>query len=295
MEYAYYPGCSLHATAREYNESTMAVLEKIKISESEGVDFIEVDNWNCCGALETTTLSHTLAMAVPARNLALAAKQNRPLAMLCNACFFNHVKVNKELQENQALRDEVSKIIHEDIKPVAIKHFLEIVVRDIGLDNISKSITKPLNGLKVAPYYGCVLLRPSKITAVDDHHNPSIFESLIETLGGEPVNYSHKAKCCGGSLIATNENITYEMTRQILVSAKEAGADCIATICPLCQMALESIYLKEDKKRQEKFDMPIFYFTQLMGIAFGLAKKELGLGRNFVSNEKLLSGLGVRK
>jgi heterodisulfide reductase subunit B len=293
MEYAYYPGCSLHATAREYNESTMAVLEKIKISESEGVEFVEVDDWNCCGALETTTMSHTLAMATPARNLAIAAKQNRPLAMLCNACFFNHVKVNNELQENQALRDEVSKIIHDDIKPVAIKHFLEIVVRDIGLDNISKAITKPLNKLKVAPYYGCVLLRPSKVTAVDDHHNPSLFESLIETLGGEAVDFSYKAKCCGGSLIATNENITYEMTRQILESAKEAGADCIATICPLCQMALESIYLKEEKKRQEKYNMPILYFTQLMGITFGLGKKELGLGRNFVSNDNLLKSLSV--
>ncbi len=294
MEFAFYPGCTYHATSREYGESTLAVLKELRISETEGVEFEEIDNWNCCGALETTTLSPTLAMAVPARNLAIASKQDKPLAMICSACFYNHQKVNKELEKDQKLKSEVTRIIKDDIRPIEIKHFLDIVVRDVGLDNVSKSVKNPLNGLKVAPYYGCALLRPSLVNAVDDHHNPSIFESLIETLGGEAVNYPLKTKCCGGSLIATNEDITYKMTNSILVAAKEAGADCIATCCPLCQMALESIYLKEDKKREEKFDMPILYFTQVMGIAFGLSKKELGLQRCFIKNDDLLGRLGVR-
>jgi len=288
MEYSFYPGCTYHATSREYGESTMAVLKKIKLSDSEGVEFTELDNWNCCGALETTTLSHKLATAVPARNLAIAAKRNKPLAMICNACFYNHQKVNKELEENEQLKAEVSRIIGQEIKPVVIKHFLEILVRDIGVENIARAVEVPLGKLKVAPYYGCTLLRPSKVNAVDDHHNPSVLESLIDALDGDPVKYSYRTKCCGGSLIATNENIAHEMTVKIIDSAKNAGAQCIVTICPLCQMALETIYLKEEKKRGIKFNMPVLYFTQLMGIAFGLERKELGLHRNFIANESLL-------
>jgi len=294
MEYSYYPGCSLHATAREYSESALAVLKAIKISDSEGVVFEELDNWNCCGALETTTLNHTLAMALPARNLALAAKFNRPLAVLCSACFFNHQKVNKEITESEETRSELCRVTNSDVRPVVIKHFLDIVVRDIGLDHIAAAVKNPLRDLRVAPYYGCALLRPSNVTAFDDHHNPSIFESLIRALGGNPVNYPYKTKCCGGSLVATNEEITYVMTQRILDSAKQAGAECIVTACPLCELALESIYLKEEKRRKEAFDMPIFYFTQLMGIAFGLPAKEIGLHRNFVDNKRLLGRLGVR-
>ncbi len=279
MRYAYYPGCSLHATARPYQESVAAVAGPL------GMELVEIDDWNCCGATAYMSVNEVLSFCLTARNLALAAKTGDAVVTPCSACYTNLRKTEAYLAEFPEVKKQVDGALAEDGMRydggVASKHLLQAVVEDVGLDRIRSMVKRPLAGLRVAPYYGCQIVRP--LGAEGDVDNPVMLDHLLEALGATPTYYPMKTICCGGSLMGTREEVALRLCRNLLLCAQQGGADCIAVTCPLCQMNLDAYQARINATYQTNFELPVIYFTQLMGIAFGLPAEQLGLGRGVVS------------
>jgi heterodisulfide reductase subunit B len=277
---AYYPGCPSETTAMEQDLSTKAVFEAL------GVELVEVEDWNCCGAAEAE--DPRLVYALNARNLAIAEKDSRDIVTPCSICYYNLARTNNALKADEKLRAEIKEIdasldYNGTVTP---KHILEVLVNDIGLDEIRSKIEKKVN-VKVAPYYGCYIGRPPE-TAFDDPDDPVLMDQLIELIGGENVQFSYmKTKCCGGPLMMTRADIAFEMARKVLESAKSAGADCIALACPLCGMMLDAKQPDIEKALDIKFEMPVVYITQLLGLALGIESNKLGLNKNVVDTKEI--------
>jgi heterodisulfide reductase subunit B2 len=278
MKWAYYPGCSLHATGRQYAESIEAIKGKLDL------ELAELEDWNCCGATAYMSVNEMLAFSLSARNLALAAKQSEQLVIPCNACFTNLRKTEHYIQDFPEIREKVNEALAEaDMSysgGVKTKHFLEAVVEDIGLDKVEKLVTKPLSGLRVAPYYGCQIVRPYGIEKGTDQ--PMMLDNLLARLGATVTKFAMKTTCCGGSLITTQESTALRLCRNLLLCAQADKADVIAVACPLCQMNLDGFQGRINKAYGTDFQIPIVYFTQLMGLAFGVEPKRLGLSRSLV-------------
>jgi len=275
MKCTYYPGCSLHATGRAYDESTRAVAPAL------GIELVELPDWNCCGATAYMGVNELLAHSLTARNLSLAKTAGLPVVAPCSACYTNLKKTEKYLAEYPDLKAKVDQALAAgNLKydgGVTTRHLLEAVVEDVGLDKVKAQVKKPLTGLKVAPYYGCQIVRPYGIH--DDEHNPMMLDRLLTALGATVVPYALKTMCCGGALMGTKEEVALVLCKNLLTCAKEAGADCIAVTCPLCQMNVDMYQRRVNSAHGTDFALPVLYFTQLMGAAFGLAGKELGFGR----------------
>lgn len=285
MKLGYYPGCTLYSTAKEYNLSTISVFKSL------GIELAEISDWNCCGAIEAASLNYLLSIALPARNLTIASREYQTLIMPCSACLANHTKAFKELKGDPVLQERIKKIINAEIKDIELKHPLDVLVNDIDMEKIKEKIKKPLNGLKVVSYYGCVLVRPSRVMQFDNPENPQYLDKIITALGAESLPYDFKTKCCGGALMLTNEDLTLQMSKNILVSAKEIGAQCIVLLCPMCHLTLESLSFKLELKLKLNLEMPILYFTQLIGLGFGINPKLLGLNKNLISTYKLVKSI----
>lgn len=267
MRYSYYPGCSLHSSAREYDESTRAVCKAL------GIELVELPDWNCCGATSAHSLNDLLAVAIPARNLKIAEGLGLDLVTPCAACF-------NRLKDAEHIVGENPKIIEEVINysfrhNIKVLHLLDIM----DLSEIKKRLVKPLNGLKLVAYYGCLLVRPPKVTEFDNLENPVKLDKLLETIGATTLDWSYKTECCGASLSLTRRDIVYNLVSKIVNSAKDSGASAIVTACPLCQANLEM---------RQKENFPIFYFTELLGIVFGLEESEEWLKRHLVNVQALL-------
>ena len=278
---AYHPGCPSATTAMEQDMSTKAVFEKL------GIELEELEDWNCCGALEAE--DPKLVIALNARNLALAERKGQDIVTPCSICYYNLARTDKALREDEKLRAELKEIDSslEYNGTVKAKHVLDVLVNDIGLAELSGKIVKKVN-LKVAPYYGCYLGRPPE-TAFDDPDDPVLMDQLIELIGAENVPFSYmKTKCCGGPLMMTRADIAFEMARKILESAKKAGADCIVLACPLCGMMLDGKQPDIEKALNIKLEMPVIYITQLLGLALGIEPKKLGFNKNIVGTKKIL-------
>jgi heterodisulfide reductase subunit B len=278
---ALYPGCPSEATALEQDMSTKAVFEKL------GVELVEVEDWNCCGAAEAE--DPRLVYALNARNLAIAEREGLNIVTPCSICYYNLARTNNALKSDEKLREEIKGIDPslEYNGTVTPKHLLDVLVNDIGLDAIRSKLEKKVE-IKVAPYYGCYLGRPPE-TAFDDPDDPVLMDQLIELIGGENVPFSAmKTKCCGGPLMMTRGDLAFEMARKILQTAKDAGADCIALACPLCGMMLDAKQPDVEKELKVKFDMPVVYITQLLGLALGIDAKKLGFDKNIVSTKRIL-------
>jgi len=261
LKYSYYPGCSLEATAKEYNQSVKASAEML------GVDLVELDDWNCCGASSGHCTNPELALALPARNLAKAEKQGNDLAVACAACFLRFKQTNHDLRADDELRQRIEQIIDAPYKAETdVRHVLDIFVRKVGLEEIERRVKKPLKGLKVAAYYGCYLVRPPKVTQLDDPENPMIMDNLLSTIGAEPVEWTHKVECCGGNLLLSRVDVVVKLCNDICRAAQEAGAAAIVTACPLCQANLEL---------RQTIGVPTFYFSELLAMALGADKARM--------------------
>jgi heterodisulfide reductase subunit B len=287
MKYAFFPGCAVHGSAEEYIISCNAV------SEILDIELIEIPDWNCCSAIDAVyTYDPDLSISLAARNLALAEKMKMDLVTLCSACYFTLSRANKLLHEDQKLKSKVNKVLNNIglnyNSEVKGRHYLDILLNDVGLEKISKYVKVTLKELKVAPYYGCLLVRPPEITKFDDPEHPKSMDKLIEALGATSLGYTDKVRCCGASLMITKEEIAMEMTKNLLLNAKNAEADCIVTPCPMCHFNLDAKQQDVESFYDIKIDLPILYFTQLIGIAYGLSSKELGLNRNCVSTKQLM-------
>ena len=276
MKYFYYSGCSLEGTALEYNLSTQAVMRAL------GIELIELEDWTCCGASAAETISELLSMVLPARNLALAAKMHKDCDFMipCSACYLNLRKVDEHLGKDEGLLEKINEVLQEEGLSyqggIRSRHLLDVIATDIGAEMIKAKVTHPLSGLRIAPYYGCQALRP--YGGYDDPEQPRCMEPLIEALGAEVHPWAMGAKCCGAGLMTTKKEIAVELTGELLKAAK--GADCIATVCPMCQMNLDSYQKQVSQAKGEDLKISVLYLPQLIGIAFGLSEEALKLGLN---------------
>ena len=277
-EYTYYPGCSLKGNSKHYEESLLPVFKTL------GMEFEEMDDWNCCGATAYFSVDDTMAMAISGRNLSIAEKTGKDLMAPCAGCYLTLKKSNNFLKSGiegaQKILNDLKNNGCEYKGGIDVIHPLEILVHDFGLDAIKEKVTRPLKGFKVASYYGCQLVRP--FTDFDNPDYPVHLDHMMEALGAEAVDYSAKTRCCGGSLTGTITDVGRRLNYILLKEAKRKGADAIVTICPLCQFNLELMQAGIEKEYKEKFEIPILYFTQLMGIAFGIPKEDLGFSRSVI-------------
>lgn len=283
MKYSYFPGCSLKGLGRAYEESLLPVMKHL------GVELQELDDWNCCGATAYMSVDEAKAGVLAARNLAIAEKTGpHDLLTPCSACYLVLNKTKHNIDDFPEIRESIHRALRcaslNYTGSTKVRHPLDILVHDIGLDVIKEKVVRPLKGLKVAPYYGCQVVRP--YSTFDDAWNPTTMDRLLATLGAEVVHYPLKTKCCGGSLTGTVPEAGLRMSYILLKEAVRRGADVIATICPLCQFNMDAYHDQIDR-RWGPTRIATVYFTQLMGLAFGLAPKELGLNRNFVPMKPL--------
>jgi len=278
MKYAYFPGCSLKGLGRAYEESLLPVLRHL------GVELQELDDWNCCGATAYMSVDENRAAVLASRNLALAENNgSTELLAPCSACYLVLNKLQHHITEFPDLRSTVQTALQRAglayRGTVRVRHPLDVLVHEIGLDVIREKVVRPLRGLKVAPYYGCQIVRP--YATFDDAHQPTTMDRLLTTLGAEVVSYPLKTKCCGGSLTGTVPEAGLRLSYILLKEALRRGAHVVATVCPLCHFNLDA-YHEEMERRWGPVRIPTVYFTQLMGLAFGLEPQQLGLHRNLV-------------
>ncbi len=269
---------------RAYDKSTQVVCKALDI------DLAELSDWNCCGASAYMSTHEMKAHLLSARNLALAEKEKKDLVVVCPACLTTLTKANRYLAEGSRLKRPIQAALKaanlQYFGSVKVRHLLEVIVNEVGEQEVKARIKRKLSGLKVAPYYGCQLTRP--FGEIDDKEFPMILDRLLGWIGAEPVNFPLKAKCCGGLLMMTNEEVALGLNRNLLDCAKQNGAECIATICPLCHMNIETYQGDVNKMFKTDFKIPALYFTQLMGLAFGFSRNELGIDQEMISSQPLL-------
>jgi heterodisulfide reductase subunit B len=285
MKYAYYPGCSLHSTAKEYDQSARAVCEALDI------ELVEIPEWICCGASSAHMTSELLSLALPVKNLVLAREMNLDVAVCCAACYSRLRFADAAMSTDECRQaSEIDQIVGASYRgEIQAKHLLEIVTSDYGLEALEDGAITPLEGFKVAAYYGCLLVRPPEVVAFDNPENPMVLDELTVALGAEVVAWSHKIECCGASLSLTRTDVVLKLVRDILQAAADAGANCLVVACPLCQSNLDLRQAQVNRQHKTDFDLPILYFTQLIGLALGMEPKALGLNKLIVSPKKLLA------
>jgi heterodisulfide reductase subunit B len=283
LTYAYYPGCSLHAGAKEYDVSWQAVCERLDIELSEMAD------WSCCGTVHATSVDRTLSLALAARNLTIAEDMDLEIVAPCSGCYKNLRTADEALKRDAGLRAKINAGLPRPFEgKTRVRHPLYVLLQDVGLNRL-RDVPRPLHGLKVAPYYGCVLTRPPGDHPIEDPEDPQGLDQLLKALGADVVPYPAKTKCCGGAVLLSHTDIVLDLTGRLLKEAKEAGAQCLAVACPMCQMALDAYQSKTERQLGERLDLPVLYFTQLMGLAMGVDERHLGLGRLFVSPAKVMA------
>ena len=289
MKYAYYPGCSLQSGAKEYDSSTRAVFAHL------GIELEDIEDWSCCGAVH---VEGEAIVTLPARNLALAEAQGLDTIVApCSGCYRNLRRSSQAIAADKAVRKRVNEVLPEGLQlqgDINVMHPLYVIVYDYGLERLRKQVTHPLTGLKVASYYGCMLTRPKD--KFDSPEKPHGFDELMDALGAEVVNWPAKAKCCGGALAISHAQVTAKLSGNIMVSAKDSGANVVTLGCPMCHTALDLYQKKAEKAVGRPLNLPILYFTQLMGLALGIDEQQLGLERHIVSTQpviEILQGAGA--
>ena len=286
MRYAYYPGCSAESTARDLHESSLAVARAL------GLELDEIKGWSCCGATAAHQTDRMLAASLPAANLLLARDMGLDMVVNCAACYNRTKTANYEISSSPAIRQQVSEALGRDYDgSVKVRHFVEVLLEDVGIARLRKSFKRSLNALKVACYYGCYLVRPHEVTQFDNPENPVSLDRLVTAMGGESVDWPSKVECCGGGLNLTRTDVVIKLSSPIIEMALASGADCIAVACPMCQTSLDLRQEEIEKQSGRHFGIPILYITQLLGLCLGIQEKELGLGRLMVTPSKVLAAI----
>ncbi len=290
MEYLYYPGCSLKGQAKFYETSLFGCFEKLDIS------LTELPDWNCCGATSYMSVDMNAALAMAARNIAIAEDLEQDIIAPCSACYMVLNKVQHQLTEYPQVGDKIRKALaHAGLrlhgKRIRIRHPLDVLVNDIKLEFIRERLHRKLAGMRLFPYYGCQVVRP-RIEPFDAPWHPVSMDRLFAFLEADVVDHSLKTRCCGGSLTGTIEEVGLKLVYILLKEAKKKGAQVIATLCPLCQFNLEAYQPKVEKTFRETLKMPILYFTQLLGFALGVDESLLGLNKLIVPADELFAHAG---
>lgn len=295
MKYGYYPGCSLEKNASAYDTSAKVV------APSLGIEFQELQDWNCCGASEYIAINRIAAYSLIARNLALAEAQlekGSKLVAPCSLCYLNLTKADEYMLDDAPLSNKVNTALdaggmHYNPGSIQTSHLMHVITDDIGLEAVAAKVTKPLTGLRVAPYYGCLVVRPGIKSKYDNHEYPTSLDRLMKVLGAQVVDFPMKAHCCGGHMTQISQPVALELIRRLLENASEYKADMIVTLCPMCQLNLDAYQADVNKYFKTNYKIPILYFTQLMGLAFGFSAQELEIGKEFVDARPALAKIGV--
>jgi heterodisulfide reductase subunit B len=286
---SYYPGCSLHATGIEFHMSTLAVADKL------GLNLVEPEGWVCCGTSPAHNTNHYRAIKLPMQTLAIAQKMGHSyMTMPCAACFSRFRVAMHEVQNDPKLRQQIAKDIgFEYTGGIKVDSLLTTITDRVGYEAAARPMIIPLAGLNVACYYGCLLTRPPAVTGEEHYEYPMNMDRLMEALGAVVVDWSYKTDCCGGSLSLSTLDIALDLSHKILQNAIDADANIIATACPLCHANLDLRQKQINEEFGGEFDIPIVYFTQLMGVAYGLDVKTLGIDRHFSDAISLLKEKGL--
>lgn len=277
MKLGYYPGCSLYSSAVEYDLSIRAIVPVL------GIDLQEIDDWNCCGATAAHNTNHDLAIALSLRNLALAESQGiKELLAPCAACssrlIFAHKAATKDEEHRKKYQDLIEMPYKGNVKTLNLLEAIHLY----GLEALKAKVTKPLTGVRVACYYGCLLVRPPKVVEFDDPEAPQSMDAIVSALQCEPVDWEFKTECCGGGFSISRTDIVVRLTRQILLAAMEAKADLILTACPMCHSNLDMRQLAVQSTYEETFNMPVLFLSELIGLALGLEPIALGIDKHFI-------------
>lgn len=295
MKYLFYPGCSMQRNAKPYLDSLLALENKI------GMEIIEVEDWNCCGATEYSAVNRTASHALVGRNLALAQKMSngtKTLMAACSACYLNLQKTDNYMGEDKVFSERINDALsagdlHYDPGALDVRHALDVIFNDIGLEKIKEQVEKPLKGLRVAAYYGCMIVRPDVHNKYGNPEYPTILEELLEALGAEVIDFPMKTHCCSGHMTQISGETAYELIRRLVYGATRYEADLLVTLCPMCQLNIDAYQAETNRFFNTSYEMPILYFTQLMGLAFGIDPNDLGIGREFVDPRPALAKIGV--
>jgi heterodisulfide reductase subunit B len=284
--YAIFLGCTIPARQPNYELSARKTLEKL------GVDLVDLDGFTCCCPPPIQSINLESSQAIAAYNICLAEEAGLDIVALCNGCFESLAMANAALKNDPELKAHVNEVLAKIGKEyqgtIEVKHFIQVLMDDIGLEKIKESVVKPLSSLKVAPFYGCHSLRPSKLLQLDDPERPQILENLLTALGAKAVEYRNKLKCCGGLLKGISDETALSLAREKLVNTSKAGADCITTLCPFCFVALDIGQIQVRSKFKEVYDMPILHYSELIALALGVDPSELALRSHKIKADKVL-------
>ncbi len=277
MNFGYYPGCALHGSSDDYEQSIRACLGAL------GLKLEEIDDWICCGATAAHSLNHKLAIALPARNLALAQRQGcAEMLAPCPMCSGQLLRAGQALASDAALRSEISSIVEAEVNDgPRVLNIIQVFER-VGLKALSDAVTKPLKDLKPACYYGCLLVRPPAVVGFDDAEQPQSMEAVVAALGAKPVDWNYKTECCGAGMTMASPETVLELSGKILANAAAHGANCLVAACPMCHVNLDMKQAAIQEYSGARYDLPVYYLTDVVGMALGLSASELGADRHFV-------------
>ncbi|MBW2056906.1 MAG: CoB--CoM heterodisulfide reductase iron-sulfur subunit B family protein [Deltaproteobacteria bacterium] len=288
MDYLYFPGCTLYTKAKNLDRAAREAARVV------GFELHELSNWTCCGAAFPLATDNIMALLPPSRILANAMKEGENLTTLCSVCFNVLRRTLHLLESDPEKREKIFDFIEMEYREgFHLVHYLEILRDEIGFENVKKKVERDLKGLRVAPFYGCMLLRPSEEMRFDDKENPSIFENLVESIGCKAVDFPYKIECCGSFQAVGAPEVATECGHAILSSALKNGAEAVTTTCPLCQFNLDTKQREMKEKYPDFPGLPVLYFSQLMGLSLGLPVETLDFGRNDVDPVPLLEGRGI--
>ena len=288
MKFGYFPGCSLQGSAAEYARSAEAVFDAL------GVELEELEDWVCCGATPAHATSHLLSIALPAISCAAAEKKGLDVLTCCAACFSRLKQANDAVRKDADLQAQIGGIIEEDDYRGAVNvlHITEVLARQVGPEAIEAKVTRPLHGLKVACYYGCLMARMPEALRIDEAEYPTLLDDLIRAAGAEPVEWPYKTECCGAALTLAQQKTVVRLSGKVLQVAKESGAEALAVACPMCQANLDMFQSNEEQHSGTQLGLPVMYFTQLLGLALGLEPEDLWLQKLIVDPMPLLAEKG---
>jgi len=288
--YALFLGCTIPARQPHYEASARKSLAQL------GIELVDLANMTCCAPppLQSIDLETSLSMA--AYNICLAEEADLNMVTLCTGCFESLAMANAMLKENEKLKARVNQILSSAGKEFKgnkeVKHYLQVLMDDVGLARLKKTVSKDLSTLKAASFSGCHLLRPSALLKFDDPERPHVFDDLIETLGAKSIWYRNKLKCCGGLLRGYADDVALAIAREKIVNTTKAGADCIVTLCPFCFLTLDLGQMLIKSSFHEEYNMPVLHYTELLSLGLGIDPKELALDFHKIRIDKVLNKIG---
>ncbi|BCS89781.1 CoB--CoM heterodisulfide reductase iron-sulfur subunit B family protein [Pseudodesulfovibrio sediminis] len=281
LTFAYYPGCSGLGTSLEYDTSTRAICAAL------GVELVDIPDWSCCGSTPAHTVDHTLSSALSARNIAQAEELDvQGIITPCPSCLTN-LKTASHRMEDEAFKEKVNKLLEKPVEnKLPIMSVLQLLHEQVGVEKVAEKVVKPLEGLRLAPYYGCIMNRPPEVMNFDDCENPIAMDELMAALGADVAPFPLKVECCGASFGVARKDIVAKLSGKLLDAAEDVEAHAFVTACPLCQMNLDLRQSQVNSLTGSKHDMPVFYYTQLIGKALGLDAKSLQMDKLCVPPSK---------